>query len=111
MTLRNILFSVAAACAMAQVGCYGDAYYSTSGGYVAYDDPPPVREEVVTYRPGYVFVRGHWWRDRDRWAWRSGYYTRERPGYVWYDGRWERHGRRHIWREGGWRERGIIGRR
>ena len=73
------------------------------------EPPPPMREEYVTYRPGYVWVHGNWYRGYDnRWAWRSGYYVRERPGYVYAPGRWERRGRQYIWIDGGWRASGSV---
>jgi hypothetical protein len=67
--------------------------------------PPPPRPIVVAYRPGYVFVQGHWFRRYGRWDWYNGYYLRERPGYVWMGGRWNVHAGRHVWVEGGWRHR------
>jgi len=78
--------------------------------YATYEEPPPpLREEYVSYRPGYVWVHGNWYRDYDnRWAWRSGYYVRERPGYVYQTGRWERRGRNYVWVDGGWRTSGTV---
>jgi WXXGXW repeat (2 copies) len=83
-------------------GCYA------TEAYVVEDAPPPARREVVVYRPGYVWVHGHWTRPGRHWVWRSGYYERERPDAVYVEGRWERRGRGHVWVDGGWRARGRV---
>jgi len=78
--------------------------------YIVADAPPPPREEVVVFRPGQVWIHGHWERHGPRWAWRDGHYERERPGYVYIEGRWQHSGRDHVWVDGGWRRRttGIV---
>lgn len=83
------------------VGCAGTAYVTAS-------DPPPPREEVVTVRPGYVFVHGHWDRDHGSWRWREGHYERERANQRWVDGRWQRNGNQHVWVEGHWTTSGGV---
>jgi hypothetical protein len=71
--------------------------------------PPPVREEIVVARPGFVWIHGHWARSPERrWVWRGGYYERERPGYAYREGHWEQRGRAHVWVDGGWRARSSI---
>lgn len=85
----------------AMTGCYG-----VEGALIIDNLPPPPRAEVVVYRPGYVWVNGHWAYPGDRWVWQAGYYVRERPSAVYVEGRWERRGRGHVWVEGGWRTRG-----
>ncbi len=87
----------------ALTGCYG-----TSEAYIVDDTPPPPRDEVVVYRPGFFWVHGHWFRNGPRWAWRSGYYERMRPNQIYVEGRWERRGRGHVWVDGGWRSRGRV---
>ena len=68
------------------------------------ESPPPHRYERVQYRPGYVFIQGHWQRRGGRhWMWTPGRYERERPGYVYVEGRWRDDGRRHVWVDGQWR--------
>jgi WXXGXW repeat (2 copies) len=102
--LSAVLSVGAAMSALPAIGCY-----ATTDAYVAYDEPPAAREEVVVYRPGFFFVHGRWMRDGDHWAWRSGYYERERPGYIYAEGRWERRGNHFLWIEGGWRARsGVV---
>jgi hypothetical protein len=88
------------AAAFALAGCYASA------DYVAYDSPPPPREEIVIARPGFVFVRGHWRNVDGRWRWHEGTYVRARPGYTYEEGGWVRRGDRHIWLEGHWRAAG-----
>ena len=92
------------ACALLLAG----GCYATTDSYVAYDEPPPVREETVIYRPGYTYIHGHWLSDGHHWRWHSGYYERDRPGYVYVEGRWERHGNRHVYINGGWRSGGAV---
>jgi len=100
--LISLLIAGTAAASVPAAGCYG-----TSSGYVVatYEEPPPpIRQEYVVYRPGFVWIHGNWRRDYgDRWRWQSGYYVRERPGYVYAPGRWERRGRSYYWVDGGWR--------
>src|ERR1700704_2388936 len=102
--LAALLASGAALTAIpAMTGCY-----ASEGAYIVEDTPPPVREEVVTYRPGFIWIHGRWTRPGNRWAGRSGYYERERPSAVYVEGRWERRGRGHVWIDGGWRARGGV---
>ena len=76
----------------------------------SYEEPPPApRAEYVSYRPGYVWVQGHWMRDYNgRYRWQSGYFVRERPGYVYAPGRWERRGRQYHWVDGGWQTQSSV---
>jgi hypothetical protein len=75
---------------------------------VAVDAPPPHREEHVLYRPGYLWVQGHYVRAGNAWVWQGGRYERERPSYVFVQGRWERQGNTYVWVQGGWRPRGRV---
>jgi hypothetical protein len=96
------LFALGAAVATPGLtGCMASGH-----AYVVEETPPPVRYERAVYRPGYVWVNGHWGRSGDRWTWRDGYYQRERPGFVYIDGRWQTSGRGHVWVDGAWRRRG-----
>jgi len=68
------------------------------------DEPPPVREEHVVVRRGYVWDGGHYgWRHR-RYVWTRGHYVHERRGYGWAPGRWQRHEDHYDWHAGGWRQ-------
>jgi hypothetical protein len=91
--------------ASAVTGCAGEASYVVE----TESAPPPPREEVVVYRPGHVWVHGHWNRyGRNDWRWRSGYYERERPNMVYTRGHWDRRGRSYVWIEGEWRPRASV---
>ena len=80
----------------------------SEGAYVVETAPPAPRYEAVHYRPGYVWVTGHWVRDGRHWHWREGYYIRERPNYVYIQPRWERRGRGYVFVHGEWRPRGRV---
>ncbi|MEO6773761.1 MAG: hypothetical protein ABI467_12205 [Kofleriaceae bacterium] len=82
-------------------GCAGEAYVVTS-------DPPPMRAEVVTVRPGFIYVHGNWHREGSNWRWHAGHYERARANQRYVDSRWERHGNRRVWVEGGWRAEGGV---
>ena len=107
MRLKNFASALLAAAAcvstLPALGCY-----ATTDAYIADESPPPPQDEYVVYRPGFVFIHGHWRHDGGRWAWHRGYYERERPGYVYVEGRWERHGNHHVWVNGSWRSRGGV---
>jgi len=102
--LASLVLAASAAATSALTGCYA------SRGYIVEESPPPPREEVVTYRPGYVWIHGHWNRPYGRrgWAWSRGYYERERPGYVYSEGRWERRGRGYVFVNGSWHRDGTV---
>ncbi|HMG57613.1 MAG TPA: hypothetical protein VK601_29135 [Kofleriaceae bacterium] len=106
-SLRNMLAALlvagAAMAVPAMTGCY-----ASGGAYVTEEAPPPVRQEVVVSRPGFIWVHGHWNHTGGHWLWRDGYYERERPSQVFVEGRWERRGRGHVWVEGGWRARAHV---
>ncbi|HLU67226.1 MAG TPA: YXWGXW repeat-containing protein [Kofleriaceae bacterium] len=70
--------------------------------YVVEEAPPPPREERVTPRAGYVWVRGYWEYRGNQWTWKSGHWERTRTGYEWQPGHWERRGSRYHWVEGQW---------
>lgn len=73
-----------------------------------FNAPPPLRQERVAVRPGFVWAHGNWERDRGRWRWRNGHYERQRVGQVWRDGRWTRRGRNWVWVGGTWQPRGDV---
>jgi hypothetical protein len=98
-----LLVTGAAFTVPAMTGCY-----ASESAYVVEDVPPPPRQEVVVYRPGFVWVHGHWTHPGRHWVWRSGYYDRVRSNAVYVEGRWERRGRGHVWIDGGWRARGTV---
>jgi hypothetical protein len=77
-------------------------------GGIAEEAPPPAREEIVIYKPGYVWIQGNYTRSNGGWAWVPGRYVRERPGYVWISGRWDRWPSGYVWVTGGWRKQGRV---
>jgi hypothetical protein len=105
MRVRDFVFAAATAL-VGSAGCYAttSGYYSTSYAYIV----PPPRAENFVYRPGYVWVRGHWDRDGGAWRWRPGYYEPTRAGYIWVDGHWTAQSGRWVWIRGGWYTRGGV---
>lgn len=106
MSSRKLLSAILAAGAALSVapvlsGCTARAAYVVETENV----PPPPRHERVVYRPGFVWVEGHWVRTGNDWRWQSGFYERERPTMVYVRGRWEQRGRHYVWVDGGWRPR------
>jgi hypothetical protein len=98
-----LVAGVTAFSGVANLGCQAHAR-----GYVIEDVPPP-REEVVIYRPGYIWVQGHWTlAPGRRWVWRGGYYDRERANHLYTQGHWQRQGSKYVWVEGGWRPRARV---
>src|SRR3569832_1137450 len=82
-------------------GCAGEAY-------VVSDDPPPPREEVVTVRPGYIYVHGAWRREGNNRRWHEGHYEAERPHHRYNEDQKERHSDHQNRVEGGWRSEGGV---
>jgi len=89
-------------------GCGGNTVRAGATVAVRDEGPPPARHETMVYRAGFVWIDGHWDRDRGRWQWKPGYYERERPGYVYIQGRWEPSRRGYVWVDGGWHKREGI---
>lgn len=58
-------------------------------GQVSQIPPPPPRPEDGSPKPGFVWMRGHWYPLEGAWEWADGRYLKERPGMMWLDGRWE----------------------
>lgn len=92
-----------AAVFVAAMGCA-----STSRATFVVEDVPVAPAETVVYKPGYVWVDGHWVHQRSGWAWTAGHHERDRPDHIWVQGHWARQGRAHVWVAGGWRARGHI---
>lgn len=108
MKSKLISLLLAGAAAATVPACMG-----TTHGYVAVESyeeaPPPLREEYVSYRPGYVWIHGNWQRGYgNRWQWQNGYYVRERAGYVYQDGYWQRRNRGYVYIRGSWRPHGQV---
>jgi YXWGXW repeat-containing protein len=85
------------------IGLLAAGCLAGSGRLYVVDQPPPQPQyERVEYRPGYVWVKGSWYRDSDQWRWEQGHYEQERQAQVWRDGYWEPRGNRWHWVEGHW---------
>jgi hypothetical protein len=107
MRIRNVLLAVvlAGSAGLGATAC-------TSRAYLVEEAPPPPRNEVVSSRPGHVFVKGHWARKGGHWSWVEGRFERERSGYVYVDGHWDRRPQGYVWIEGAWRhDNDRVGRR
>lgn len=99
MKLRLLLFSAALAATpalmRAQVGVGVD---------IRLGAPPPDRVERIppAPAPGWIWVRGHWFRHRRHWVWIHGFYQAPRPGMVWVAGHWSSTPNGYLWIEGAW---------
>ncbi|HEX4417229.1 MAG TPA: IPT/TIG domain-containing protein [Kofleriaceae bacterium] len=70
--------------------------------------PPPLREERIAARAGFVFVRGRWdWRNGN-WAWIDGHWERERAGKQWREARWEQRDGAFVLIDGDWIIAGAV---
>jgi hypothetical protein len=98
--------------AMAFAACTSCASGSRGGGPIEglsivflVKEPPRERVEEVPVSPGreYVWVKGHWSRDRDDYAWTPGHYERVPEGRrEWVPGHWDHESRGWFWVEGRW---------
>ncbi len=76
---------------------------SPGGGMYPTQPPPPLRDERMEQRRGFIWVTGRWdWRGGN-WEWVDGHWERQRVNKTWVQGRWELQGNYYIWIEGGWR--------
>lgn len=93
--------SLALVFAMALAGAFASGCVIRARARPTYAPPPP-RAVHVEYRPGYVWIDGHWaWRYGD-WHWEPGYWVRERPGYYYSSGYWDNRGGSYVWVRGSW---------
>jgi YXWGXW repeat-containing protein len=69
--------------------------------------PPQERVEVVPApRHGYIYERGHYVVEGNRYVWVEGRFIREREGHRWHPYVLERHGERWHYRSGHWDDDG-----
>ena len=101
MRIRSIL----AASAMA-LGFFGVAATANAEKIVTFEigvAPPPERVEVVPApRPGYIYERGHYVVEGDKYVWVEGRFIQERPGHRYEVYALERHGDKWVYRSGHW---------
>lgn len=102
--LRTRIFITMFGLALATSACVasGSATFGAETTGVASQDPPPPRVETYGSRPGFLFVKGRWNWSNNQWVWVDGHWERERAGYAWSEGRWERRGNRWEWIDGTW---------
>jgi hypothetical protein len=68
--------------------------------------PPPGRVEVISLRPGelFVWVDGFWAWGESVYVWTPGRWVQvPRPGTVWIPGAWRESHRGYYWTPGHWR--------
>ena len=94
---KLLLVAIVAVTSAPALGCYTEPYT-----YAVYTAPPAPREEYVVYRPGSIWVHGHWAYDGGAWRWHGGHYEAARPGYVYREGHWGRYNGQYYWHGGGW---------
>jgi hypothetical protein len=102
--------SIVAALVMAAAGTLGLATTAYADKIVTFEigvAPPAERVEVVPApRPGYIYERGHYVIESDKYVWHEGRFIREREGHHWQPYVLERHGERWHYRSGHWDDEG-----
>jgi hypothetical protein len=105
MKIRSIL----AALAMA-LGFFGVAATANADRFVDVEigvAPPPERVEVVPPpRVGFIYERGHYVVEGNRYVWHEGHFIKEREGHHWQPYVLEHHGDRWRYRAGHWDDEG-----
>jgi len=100
MKIRSIVVALAIALGMLGMAATANAKTVELEIGVA---PPPDRVEVVPApRPGYIYERGHYIVEGDRYVWHEGQFIREREGHHYEPYVLERHGDRWHYRGGHW---------
>ena len=103
MRIRSIL----AALAMTVGFLFGGAATASVIDVEIGTAPPQERVETVPPpRAGYVYERGHYVVDNDRYVWHEGHFIKEREGHHWQPYVLERHGDRWHYRAGHWDDEG-----
>jgi len=76
---------------------------SCAGSYYVSDQPvEPVYERPVAPYAGAIWIDGDWvWRG-GTYVYVRGHWDRDRPGRRWMRGSWERTNRGYRWRRGHW---------
>jgi len=101
--------SIAAALAIA-AGTLGLATTAYADKVVQFEigvAPPAERVEVVPPpRVGYIYERGHYVVEGDKYVWHEGRFIQEREGHRWQPYVIERHGERWVYRSGHWDDDG-----
>jgi hypothetical protein len=105
MKMRNIAAAVlmaAGTLALAPIA-YADKIVELQIGVA----PPAERVEVVPApRPGYIYERGHYVIESDKYVWHEGRFVKEREGHRWQPYVLEKRGEVYIYRPGHWDDEG-----
>ena len=105
MKTRSILAALAVA-----LGFFGVAATANADKIVDIQigvAPPAERVEVApSPRAGYVYERGHYAIEKDRWVYHEGHFVKEREGHHWVPYVAERRGEVYIYRRGHWDDEG-----
>jgi hypothetical protein len=105
MRTRSILTALAVA-----LGFFGAAATANADKLIDIEigtAPPPDRVEVVPApRPGYIYERGHYIVEKDKYVWHDGQFIKEREGHRYQPYVMERRGERWVYRPGHWDDEG-----
>jgi hypothetical protein len=105
MKIRSIV--AALAIAAGTMGLATTAYADKVVEFEIGVAPPAERVEVVPApRPGYIYERGHYVVEGDKYVWHEGRFIQEREGHHWQPYVLERHGDRWVYRSGHWDDDG-----
>lgn len=105
--LGGLLLGLSGCFVYAEPVNHGGGY---SSNYDPYEEiyvtvaPPPPRSEYRTASPGagYFWVEGHYTWNGNSWVWVAGHWERERAGYVWVTPYYENRGGSYVYVRGGW---------
>jgi len=103
-TLLAAVLAAASAGALVPVAASAEQYT-----IVRVAPPAPVVEAVPEPRRGFVWTPGFYDFRGNQYVWVRGHWTRERPGYEWREARWVEMGNGHWRRVGGNWERSGLG--
>ena len=102
MKLRNLIGAGIATLSLSTVGMTASSVAAVIDLEIQ-EAPPPARVEIVPApREGYIYERGHYIYDGQRYAWREGVFIRNREGHRYAPAELEQHGDKWRFRAGHW---------